>query len=112
MTRAGFDAPGRALCHMKIPYRSAGLWEIDESGSRVLRKMYSGGSDASALHIGRSAGDFLKVYALDLPNANALISDPPCPPFSRIGLHGGRKDEWAQVFLHILWAIKELVQRG
>ena len=109
---AGFDAPGRALRHMKIPYRLAGLWEIDESASRVLRKMHSGGSDASALHIGRSAGDFLKVSAQDLPNADALISGPPCPPFSRIGLHGGWKDERAGVFLHILWAIKELVRRG
>ena len=82
---AGFDAPGRALRHMKIPYRLAGLWEIDESASRVLRKMYSGGSDASALHIGWSAGDFLKVSAQDLPNADALIRALPALRFRGLG---------------------------
>ena len=79
--------------------------------AQVLREMYAGQLEMSALHLGEDC-DFTRFALRDLPDAEALVTGPPCPPWSRIGLHGGWEDPRAKVFKHIIRAIAELVQRG
>ena len=88
---AGFDSPGRALRAMGVKYTLAGLWETARAPSQVLRAMYAGHGDTSALHLGED-GDFTRFAMRDLPDADALVTGPPCPPFSCIGLRGGWED--------------------
>jgi hypothetical protein len=76
-----------------------------------LRAMYAGHGATSALHLGED-GDFTRLAMRDLPDADALVTGPPCPPFSPIGLRGGWEDPQGKVFKHIIKAIAELVRRG
>lgn len=101
---AGWDAPCQALQALRIPYTVAGAWETDMSCAPVLRKVHGikpGRDLPSQFHLGR-AGDVTRVPLRSLPDADALISGPPCPPFSTIGKRGLFSDPRANVLMVVI----------
>ena len=78
----GLNGPGRAIDALEVPWASAGDYDV----SFFLYKYLSQWIPFSSIGCGRVAGDVLDIpldhLALDI---DALISGPPCPPFSCIG---------------------------
>ena len=102
--------PGRAL-------QQLGMWDVDFVGiydadeknvGDVLRHRFD--KDCGALHLG-DAGNIWKISPDDIPNADGLISGPPCPPFSRIGTRNGFDDERVKVFDQVRAFIENLYRR-
>ena len=109
---AGWDAPSQALQHMKIPHVVAGAWEIDENCIPVLKKVHGikpHENLPSQFHLGRS-GDVTKVKVRSLPDADLLVTGPPCPPFSSIGKGGFFSDPRYEVFKAVLRWIRRLTR--
>ena len=112
---AGWDAPSQALQAMRIPHVVAGAWEIDEACRPVLKKVHGIKPHAdlpSQFHLGRCAGDVTRVQVSSLPDADLLVSGPPCPPFSTIGQGKHFSDSRADVFLAILRWIPHLARKS
>ena len=105
----GLDAPGRALRCMGVRYELAGLWEIHEPLSPLLRNMYPDQQDK--LHVGPS-GNVLRRRPEDVPDADGLVSGPPCQWVSSIGQERLWRDKRSAVFLRIIQWIQSLVRRG
>ena len=63
-------------------------------------------------HCGPRDGDICSVNPKSLPDAEGLISGPPCPPFSGIGKSGGWQDPRGKILLRILKWLRVLVRRG
>ena len=111
---AGWDAPSQALQHMKIPHVVAGAWEVDENCTPVLKKAHGIKPHEklpSQFHIGR-AGDVTKVGVRSLPDADLLVSGPPCPPFSAIGKGGLFSDPRSKVLMAVLRWICHLARKS
>ena len=111
---AGWDAPSQALQHMKIPHVVAGAWEIDENCMPVLKKVHGIKPHEklpSQFHFG-CAGDVTKVKVRSLPDADLLVTGPPCPPFSSIGKGGLFSDPRSKVFMAVLRWIRHLARKS
>ena len=101
---AGWDAPCQALQALGIPHTVAGAWETDMSCAPVLRKVHGIRADKDLphqFHIGRT-GDITKVCVQSLPDADILVSGPPCPPFSTIGKRRCFTDRRANVLMAVV----------
>ena len=111
---AGWDAPSQALQHMKIPHVVAGAWEIDKNCMPVLKKVHGIKPHEklpSQFHLG-CAGDVTKVKVRSLPDADLLVTGPPCPPFSSIGKGGLFSDPRSKVFMAVLRWIRHLARKS
>ena len=111
---AGWDAPSQALQHMKIPHVVAGAWEIDENCMPVLKKVHGIKPHEklpSQFHLGCS-GDVTKVKVRSVPDADLLVTGPPCPPFSSIGKGGLFSDPRYKVFKAVLRWIRHLTRKS
>ena len=107
---AGIDAPGRAVTELGVEAKCVGIWDSDEKNcGPVLRQRF--GKDNPALHLGES-GDIMRVAPASIPDADGLISGPPCPPFSSGGKRLCFDDARARVFDQVIVWIKELYKRG
>ena len=109
---AGFDSPGRSMSELNLPYKVMGAWEMADGPCKVLRSMYSKRPDRVNFHYGPQRGDVCSMEPNSLPDAEGLISGPPCPPFSSMGKTGGWRDPRAKVLLRILRWLRVLVRRG
>ncbi len=131
---AGFDAPTRALRKMRIPHEIVGIWETDPTAARVLRHLHrhaggdapqgralscrrrcpaeAGGEVKGRLHLGPHGGDVLQASLKSLPDADGLISGPPCPPWSSQGGRAACKDARAAVFRRVIQWIVHLAGRA
>ena len=108
---AGFDAPGQALRCMGVQCEMVGAWETAKTPAAVLRKMYSE-TPSQYLHLGRDHGDVMNVGLADLPDADGVVSGPPCPPWSSMGDLSSWKHKNAKVLLRIAQWIAHLSKRG
>ena len=108
---AGWDAPSRALRALKVPHRAAGMWEISEPARAVLQKLHCD-VEKRCLHLGPNDGDVMKVDMASLPEADLLISGPPCPPWSSIGKRRRSLDPRASVFDTVVSWILRLARRS
>ena len=111
---AGWDAPCQALQAMQIPHVVVGAWETNEDCRPVLKKVHGIKPSAnlpSQFHIGRT-GDVTRVQLDSLPDADLLVSGPPCPPFSRIGKGGLFSDPRSDVLMKVLRWIRHLAQKS
>ena len=89
-----------------------GAWETDENCTPVLKKVHDikpHGKLPSQFHLGRS-GDVTKVKVCSLPDADLLVTGPPCPPFSSIGKGGFFSDPRYKVFKAVLRWIRHLTR--
>ena len=75
---------------------------------RHLRELGQGvDSIAAELHLGKEAGDLLRVAipALTKP-IDFVVSGPPCPPWSAIGTRRSLGDRRGKVFVRVLqWCV-------
>ena len=109
---AGFESPGRSMTELNMPYEVKGAWEVAAGPCKVLRSMYAKRPDRVNFHCGPRDGDICSVNPKSLPDAEGLISGPPCPPFSSIGKIGGWQDPRGKILLRILKWLRVLVRRG
>ena len=96
---------------MKWPFKCVGFWDIDARVQRVWAKSPSGVARA-AMHLGPTEGNLMNMKLKDLPDAEAVIAGPPCPPWSSMGLRRALKDKRATVFKRIIKWCVHLATRG
>jgi hypothetical protein len=102
---AGFDAPGIALEALGVPFTVVGAYDTEIGPGRVLRARYGEG----AVHIGK-AGD---ICSVDVPpDADGLVSGPPCPPWSCAGSRNGWSDVRARPLRQVVRWIDHLANHG
>lgn len=101
---AGINAPVRALQELGMPWVSAGDYECNPRLKTALSDLVGG--DAK-VHCGSFSGDILNIPLSDLDlETDALISGPPCPPFSTMGCRLGELDPRSAVFITVAhWAL-------
>ena len=107
---AGWDAPSQALRALRVPHQVVGAWDTSYSAAQVLKRLHTGAT-AQHLHLGKS-GDVLDVQMRNLPDAECLVSGPPCPPFSKMGRGKAWEDPRATVMLRIIKWIHYLSQKS
>ena len=90
---AGFDAPGEALRQLGIPYQCVGAWDSAAGPAKVLNASYPGSVVRR---------DMLETSLESLPDADGLVSGPPCPPWSAMGSRRGSRDARARVLKRVL----------
>lgn len=106
----GLNSPARAAAEMGMPWESSGDWDTNGALAEVAR-MFCG--DGHRLHIGRLRGDVCSVPLEELDKtADAIISGPPCPPYSTMGKRLLECDPRASVFTAILQWISFLSKHG
>lgn len=102
----GLNAPERAALELQVPWRSVDMFDINGALRPVLQRL--GNGDA---HLGDLLGDLMLADPSRLSNCDAIVSGPPCPPFSTIGKRMTDKDVRASVFVRVgLWVV-ELAHR-
>ena len=107
---AGWDAPTQALHALGIQHEMVGAWDVSRSAGSVLKRLHTG-VPKKCLHLG-SDGDICSVRLQDLPDAECLISGPPCPPFSTIGVNRGWQDPRSKVFHCVVRWILHLAKQS
>ena len=107
---AGLNAPERAARELQMRWVSSGDYEVNPALAATLRKV---SSNADQLHVGAMDGDILAVdvSTLDL-ETDAVISGPPCPPFSSIGKRLIECDMRSCVFIAVMHWIVYLATSG
>ena len=112
---AGIDGCGHALSHMgpAVTTETVLCYDIEPRYTTYLEDhlMNMGMSSEAvgrALHVGKVAGDLLRVpleHIASIP-VDILCSGPPCPPWATQGKRGSLRDPRARVFVRLLeWAI-------
>ncbi len=79
--------------------RLSGFYDTDPECRPMVRLVH--GSNR-AVCIGSPAGDILRKSPNVFPPANAVISGPPCPPWSSVGARGAFDDLRARVFVKVV----------
>ncbi len=105
---AGFDAAGMALEALKVQFSVAGAWDVEPGPGAMLRSRY----EAGVVHTGPDNGDITTVHRRSIPDADGLVSGPPCPPWSPMGSRRGREDPRALAFETVLGWIRICSRRG
>ena len=79
----GLNAPERASRELGMPWKSTGDYEINGSLYPALQAF----SEAPEhLHVGPCSGNVCSIRLEDLDKStDAIVSGPPCPPFSSMG---------------------------
>ena len=90
----GIGAPTFAMKALDIPAQLIGHWDTEQRYTAFLRK-FSG--DHDNLFFGRT-GQCVHHGHNDACNVPCIVSGPPCPPWSNIGLRGGDEDIRSSVF--------------
>ena len=67
---------------------------------------------AAKFCIGPVAGDLLRLDISTLADVDMIISGPPCPPWSSIGLLGGQQDKRSHIFTKVSDVIINQARRG
>ena len=107
---AGLNAPARAALELGAPWLSVGDWDVTAAVAPALQKLCV---DDSCLHVGASRGDVTRVDLADLDlETDAVISGPPCPPFSTMGARLIEMDSRSNVFISVALWILHLARRG
>ncbi len=91
---------GRSQC--------VGLYDNAAECGPVVRRVLGGGH--GAVHLGPH-GDILRIPESRFPSANAVVSGPPCPPWSSMGQRRSVDDPRASVFMKVISVIAELAGR-
>ena len=90
----GIGAPTFAMKALDIPAQLIGHWDTEQRYTAFLRK-FSGDHDNLFL------GEPGNVFTMDttmLATCHCIVSGPPCPPWSNIGLRRGDEDIRSSVF--------------
>ena len=98
---AGVDAPGEAMRKLQWPVKCVGLWDVSNKVAQIWAAPPAGIS-RECLHLGPVAGDIMRVKLASLPDAEAIISGPPCPPWSSIGRKRAAGDKRASIFWRVV----------
>jgi DNA-cytosine methyltransferase len=93
----GIGAPTFAIKALDIPAQLIGHWDTETRYATFLRKF---SDDHDKLFLGEE-GDVVNMDTAMLRSCHFIVSGPPCPPWSNIGLRGGDKDIRSCVF----WAV-------
>ncbi len=101
----GLDSPCRATRALGMPWRSTNMYDIRADLRPALEQVH--GPDAR-MHLGPRAGDISLVDVNDLEDSDALVSGPPCPPFSAIGKRMASHDHRTTVFFVVLQWVSHL----
>ena len=112
---AGVDGCGHALSHMKpgVTTETVLCYDIEPRYQTYLEDhLMNTGMSAEAihhaLHIGKIAGDVLRVplECIASTRVDLLCCGPPCPPWASQGNRGSLRDPRARVFVRLIeWAI-------
>ena len=98
---AGWDAPCQALQILGVEHRVVGAWDTDAVCGDVWRAVHRLPPTKPLppqFHTGLLRGDIKRVSLRELPDADLLVSGPPCPPFSAQGKRLHFSDSRAQEF--------------
>ena len=96
---------------MSIDHELVGAWEIDAKAGAFLRRIFAKRSDQSNIYIGSVQGDMTQVKAHDLPDADGVITGPPCPPWSASGNRANWSDSRALPSKHLFKWLLHLCRR-
>ena len=112
---AGWDAPCQALQILGVEHRVVGAWDTDAVCGDVWKAVHHVRPTKPLpphFHAGRQGGDIQRVKLRALPDADMLVSGPPCPPFSSQGKRRNFADSRAKVFFVVLSWIFHLARRS
>lgn len=102
----GLNAPERAAMELRVPWKSVDVYDVWCALRPALTKL--GNTD---LNLGPRRGNVMMVDINTLQACDAIVSGPPCPPFSTIGKRLTDRDVRCSVFVQVgLWAV-ELARR-
>ena len=90
-------------------FELAGYYDIDEELRPAIVAIH--GSSA-AVHLGPVRGDILQANIADFADSEMIVTGPPCPPFSDLGVKAEFSDPRAAVFWRVLDVIIDQGQRG
>lgn len=103
----GINGPAHALIAFALECISVGDYDHNIALYHILKRI------SSASFCGSTLGDITTVAFEHLNcSAHALISGPPCPPFSTIGLTLGSSDTRCNIFITVLHWIIYLATHG
>lgn len=86
-------------------------YDIDESLRAPLAALH-GDAVADGFQLGRPNGDILTVDVTDWERVDLVVSGPPCPPWSAIGLRGSKQDVREVVFQQVTNIVVDQAQKG
>ena len=93
----GIGAPTFAIKALGIQAQLIGHWDTDQRYMKFLHKF---NGDRENIFLGEQ-GDVLTIDRSLLATCHCIVSGPPCPPWSNIGLRQGGDDIRSSVF----WAV-------
>ena len=92
---AGLLASKDALESLGVPHTMTDVFDVDVRLRPALERLLS---NSAELHLGGGTGDITKTDVEWDPEAHCMITGPPCPPFSALGVRGGTADPRERVF--------------
>ena len=93
----GIGAPTFAIKALDIPAQLIGHWDTEERYQTFLHKF---NGDHDNIFVGEQ-GNVFTMDTTMLATCHCIVSGPPCPPWSNIGLRAGNEDIRSCVF----WAV-------
>ena len=107
----GLDAAGHALQGLGARWVTIAGCDSDESLWHPLEWLYGPGLAGHHIRLG-AAGNILLHDINSWPVADLIISGPPCPPWSTIGVARGRGDHREAVFAKVTEVLVDQGCRG
>ena len=104
----GIDGFGTSLGELGIKYTVE--WAFDTNNKLQEHLLRYHGSLRN-FFLGPVIGDITQVNISQLPSVQAILSGPPCPPWSSLGRRAGALDPRAAVFDHVVQMILEQIHR-
>ena len=105
----GLDACCCSLAKLGVPFRVEYGYDTEIGLLGPITDLH--GPDATGIHLG-PCGDILAADISLWNRVDGVVSGPPCPPWSTIGLQCGWSDVRAQVFLKVTDIIVDQGYKG
>ena len=105
----GLDTPKRAALELGIPWKSTNMMDLRRDLRGCLSRLHGGSCQAG---LGPISGNVMQVNMANLTDADCLVSGPPCPPYSSMGLRGRGLDPRSDVLQAVGEQILILARRG
>ena len=89
-------------------------WGFD-TDVRIIEALDIKQDDLNALQIGKDVGDILgldRAALHNLPDVDAIIAGPPCPPWAGMGSKMAGDDPRAKVFLQSIEMVLSQISKG
>ena len=105
----GLDACSHSLAELGIPFHVEYGFDTHMGLLGPITDLH--GPDATGIHLGH-CGDILAADISRWHRVDGVVSGPPCPPWSTIGLQHGWSDVRAQVFMKVTDVIVDQGYKG